>query len=229
MLRYALLDAGRRTRIETGVDSASFADPTAASAKQGALRKAADNIARRLSVTVSRLPAPAALPPAPPPPPAAVISLAALPFRNATGRADLIGWCETLAALAAQDLTATGLYRVVERARLSEVLKEADMSAVIGQSGDALAQVGRKLEVELLLVGEVALRPDGQLAITARFVRSSDAQVERAIAANGPPARTAELEAQFRRQLPRPAVDWVTLEIEQLRQMPEAWPAGQGP
>ncbi len=222
--RFALLDARSHDRLGTGVDSASYADPTPGSARQGAIRRAAENAARRVATMLRALPAPEPLAPAPVGEPPKLVSVAALPFHNATARPELNGWCGALCAMAVQDLVASGQYRVVERSRLGDVLKEVDLADMLSSTPANMSDLGQRIGVELLLVGEVAVRPDGALVLTARFVQSSDGQVAQAITASAPPARTSDLEAQFRRQLPRRAMDWISAEIEQLRQAPDAWP-----
>jgi TolB-like protein len=224
-LRYALLDARAQRRIGAGVDAMSFADPTVESARAGALRRAADSAARRIITNMRQLPAPEPLPEAAPRAQVAQLSIAALPFYNATRRPELSGWCETLSAIAAQELTACGRFRVVERARLGEVLKEDDLASALGANPTDVSEMGKRLGVDLLLVGELAVRPDAQLSLTARFVQSSDGQIRQSIIATAPAARTNDLELQLRRQLPQQTEDWILRELEQLRQAPEAWPA----
>jgi hypothetical protein len=224
-LRYAMLNARSHDRLGAGTESASYADPTVASARLGAMRKAAENAARRIVVSMRQLPPPEPLLQSPAVAERAPLSVAALPFHNATGRADLTGWCETLSAIGAQELVASGRYRVVERSRLNEVLKEVDLTGLFAAAPSNMSDLGRQIGVDLLLVGELAIRPDGPLALTARFVQSSDGQVRQVIIAAAPVSRTNDLEAQFRRQLPRPVEDWIVSELEQLELAPDAWPS----
>ncbi len=225
MLRCVVLDPVQRTPLHRDVDSGGYADSTDQAAMLGALRKAADNLARRLAARVARMGPPA---PAPPPvvEPAAepVVPLAVVPFRNATNRADLSGWCESLASIAAQEFARAKKYRIVERARLGEVLKDADVAAAMGADAGAIRRMGEQLGVELLLVGEVAVRPDGELAISARLVDARTAEVRRIIHAAGPAAAVDALEQAFRCQLQAPRDTWILQQLDQLGQAPVVWP-----
>lgn len=223
MLRYALLNVPARTRIEEGVEAMAFAAPSVAAARRGALRRNADRIAEQVVATLLQLPVPQ---PPPPPPadvePPTVLSIAPLPFHNATGRPALDGWCETLTAIAAQQIIASGRYRVVERTRFADVLAEEDMANLFGAQPAQIVEVSRRIGADLLLLGELSVRPDGQLALTARFIQ--DREVRQVIVAVAPPARPDDLEVRFRRQLPQPEADWIPPELRRLRQLPNVWP-----
>lgn len=227
LLRYELIDARSREPLCTGVDSARYADPSPARAIDGALRRAAQNIARKIRGKVAQLPPPAEEAPAVTVArPEAETALACLPFKNATGQRQLDGWCESLAAIAAQELRRLGTYRIVERARLRDVFQERELAAAIETSPGAVRQVARQLGVDLLMVGEVARRPDGDLAISARIVTADGAEVQRVIYAAGSPNRVDALELAFRHQVVSPRPGWVTRQLDQLRRAPIVWPSG---
>ncbi len=234
LLRYDLLDARKRTPIRSGADWASYADPVAQRRVAGALRGAADRLSRKLISVVRDLPPPspaetAAPKPAPAAEKAVSISLACLPFRNATHRRQLDGWCESLASIAAQEFKRVKTYRIVERARLADILKEDDIAAAIDTSPGAVRRVAQKLGVDLLLVGEASLRPNGDLVISARMVKAKDAEVQQVIYAAGPAASVDRLEQSFRHQLVKPTVGWVSRQLDHLNRAPIVWPkAGPG-
>ncbi len=227
LLRYTLFDA-RRKALKSGQDWASYADAVPQRAVAGALSKVAERLSRRLERVIGTLPPP---PPKPDKPLARTdptkgpqqTSLACLPFRNATQQSQLNGWCETLASIAAQEYKRLSRYRVVERARLREILKDEDITAAIDTSPEAIQRVAKKLGVELLLVGEVAIRPNGDLIISARTVRAKDAEIQHVIYTAAPVQQVDRLEQSYRRQLGKPIAGWITRELDQLRQAPITW------
>jgi TolB-like protein len=209
------------------VESASFADPQAERAESGALTQAAARLASRADRVLRSLPEEfqVAPPPAASPPTSAEGTVACLPIRNSTGRPALDGWCESLAAVAAEEYQRSGRYKIVERARLREVVADADVVAVVGGSADAMRRVSDKLGVDLLLVGETALRPDGNLVVSARLVMAQSAEVLHVVVVADRPDRIDPLEAAFRRKLRRPVVGWLADRIDPLGDQNLIWPA----
>lgn len=230
MLRFTLLDPGQRAPLAEGVDSARYADPSAQRGLLGALSRVAGNLARKIDTAIDRLPPQVARRsvdvrrPAKDEPAVPAVSLACLPFRNATNRPQLDGWCQTLSSIAAGEFNRLRMYRIVERTRLQEIIGDADIiNAVQGGQG-AMRRVGEKLGVDMLLVGEVALRPNGELAISARVVNGKNAEVRQVIIATGPAAQVDRLERAFRRRLARPVAGWVNRQLDELRRAPAVWP-----
>ncbi len=225
LLRYHLLDATRKLRHK-GVGWGSCADAVAERAIRRALDKTADIAARKLRAAIAQLPPlPRRKPDAKSPTPRAPsLSLACLPIRNATGRSQLDGWCEALASIAAQEFKRLGRHRIVERARLQEILHERDVREILAGAPGAAQRVGRKLGVDLLLVGEVAFRPNGDLLLSARLVRSTDASIQHVVIAARPPSQSTALERDFCRQLAKPTAGWVHEQMDQLDREPVRWP-----
>ena len=225
LLRYAVLCADRAEPVSVGDLNKRHADSEKSTASQGALRLAARDVAVQVARALRTVPASSSSfinhSPAFQEPP----TLACLPFRNATGQRGLSGWCETLATLAAREFQGAGKYRLVERARLREVLDEQDVTAVLGGAVDATSRVGTKLGVDLLLVGEVTYRPDGTLAISARLLRSTDAHIVRVFLVYDNSSKIEGLEKRFRRSISRPLAAWMDQKLETLRSRPRDWPA----
>jgi|CXWL01.1.fsa_nt_gi TolB-like protein len=225
LLRYAVLCADRAEPVSVGDLNKRHADSEKSAASQGALRLAAREVAVQIARALRTVPASSSTflnrSPASDEPP----TLACLPFRNTTGQRGLSGWCETLATLAAREFQGAGKYRLVERARLREVLDEQDVTAALDGVADATKRVGTKLGVDLLLVGEVTYRPDGKLTISARLLRSTDAHIERVFLVYDSSSRVEVLEKRFRKSISRPLAAWMDQKLETLRSRPRDWPA----
>jgi TolB-like protein len=225
LLRYAILYAGQTEPVSIGQDSGMHADSERSTAVQGALRQAAQRLAQRIERVLQTIPPPSiSVTVTPVERDETVATIACLPFRNATGRRDLGGWCETLTSVAAEEYQRVGKYRLMERARLKEVLDEQDVTDAIDGVPSAMQRVGTKLGVDLLLVGEVAVRPDGDIAISARLLRSADAQIEQVIVVNDRASNIDGLEQKFRRRLSKPVAGWMDEKLEVLRRKPVQWP-----
>ncbi|MBN1346907.1 MAG: hypothetical protein JXQ73_29730 [Phycisphaerae bacterium] len=225
-LRYTVMGPRRQT-IKAGQDWATHADPVRETADLEALNRVSRSVARTLTALAAQLPPtiPSRGQQAPPRPASTpqLRSLACLPFRNKTGRADLDGWCESLASIAVQEFKRAEAYRIVERARLGEILKEDDIAAAIDSSPDAVEKVAERLGVDLLLVGEVAFRPNGDLAISGRVVTAKQAEVQQAIYVAGPVRRVDQVEQAFRQELlrpVRPVPDWIATQLRRLEATP---------
>jgi len=206
VLRYVVLDARRQTVLMTEQASASSSELTAEAAILTALRAAAAEAAGRALRAAVRLDLPAERPSAGQPvPEAQPPAVACLPFFNGTKRADLDGWCRHLPSLAAQELKRSGRYRLVEWERLPDVLKEEDLRNVLGGDADAARLVGTRFHADWLLLGEVGLLPDGRYSITARLVRTADAQYE---PFNASDRDYQAAERAFLRRLSKPVPPW---------------------
>lgn len=227
LLEYHLLDVREEEPLASGSEFARFAEPSAREAMMGALQKASERLADQIVRTAASLPPPYR---SPPPeanawePSAPGESLACLPFRNTTGRTTLDGWCETLSSIAADVYQQSERYKLLERARLREIVEDSDVAAVLGGRSDAARRIGGELGVHLLLVGEVAVRPDGNLVVSARLVRADTAEVEHVIIVAGSANQVDRLEADFRRGLARPTIGWIAERRERLYREPMVWP-----
>ena len=231
LLEYRLFDARQAEPLAEGAGVARFAERSADEALAGALNKASDILVRKLIRSVVMLPeAFRSAPPAVAQLPEGMPTLACIPFHNASGRADLDGWCKTLASLGAAAFQRSGRFEIKERARLKDLVADQDVVAVLGGQSDAARRVGTDLGVSRLLVGEVALRPDGVLVVTARLLRVDDAGVEHVIVVADSPTQVARLEAEFQRQLDRPMPGWIAKQLERASASPLEWPAdSRGP
>lgn len=226
LLEYRLFDARRAEPLTGGASVARFAERSADEALTGALNKASDTLVRKLIRSVAMLPEEFRIAP-----PAVAVAadgmptLACIPFHNASGRADLDGWCKTLASLGAAAFQRSGRFEIKERARLKDLVADQDVVAVLGGHSDATRRVGTDLGVSRLLVGEVAIRPDSALVVTARLLRVDDAGVEHVIVVADSPTQVARLEAEFQRQLDRPMPGWIAKQLERASASPMEWPA----
>jgi hypothetical protein len=210
VLRYVLLDARSQRVLAQDQATAGSSELTAEAATMTALKAATGEAAGRALRAVAEID----LPPVRTAPnrldePATegrLPTVACLPFLNKTKRADLDGWCRALPSLAAQELRRTGRYRLVEWDRLADVLKEKDLRSVLGGDADAARVMGGRFHADLLLLGEVAFLPDKRCSITARLVRTADAQYE---PFNASDRDYQAAERVFLRRLSKPIPPWV--------------------
>lgn len=230
LLEFQLLDERSPDPLALGWEHARYAEPSAEKAAAGALNKASGRLADRVIRALANLPEPYRSTSSSDEKPmvraeAVRLSLACLPFRNATGNPGLNGWCDTLALVAAGECRASEQYRLLERARLLDIVDDQDVAAVLGGAADAARRVGGEIGADLLVVGEAAVRPDGSLVVTARLVRAATAEVEQVVIASGRPDQVDALEAEFRRAWSRPARGWISERRSRLRREPLHWPA----
>lgn len=225
LLEFQLFDSRRVDALAIGSSTARVAERSPEEAALGAFGKASKQLTNHIVRALAGLPAEfrtapsdAALPTP------GDVTLACLPFHNATDRPDMDGWCKTLASLAAAAYQRSGRYLVKERARLRDLVGEQDVVAVLGGQSDAAKKLGSDLEVSRLLVGEVAYRPDGSLVVTARLVRVENSGVEQVIVVTGSPRQVERLESAFQRRLDRSMLGWIADRIDQVEQSTIAWP-----
>ncbi len=225
LLEYRLFDTRQEEPLAHGEELGRFADRSTEKAVMGALRQCVRRLFPRIVRELALLPEALGAPPGiEEVASVAEASLACLPFRNATSRAELDGWCETLASVAAEAYQQTGRYRLRERARLRQIVDDQDVTAVLGGQADAARRIGSELGAEWLLVGEVAVRPDGALAVSARLVRVETAEVEHIVIVADRADQAERLEAEFRRRLRRPTMGWIAERSEAIERTPLAWP-----
>jgi len=225
LLECGLFDVREQTPLATATASARSAERSQEEAARAALKKASEKVSERIVRSLIELPVEfRTAPPGLVAPPSEEMSLACLPFHNGSGRKELDGWCKSLASIAASAYQRSGRFQVKERARLSDLVGEQDVVAVLGGQSDAAKKIGSNLEVSRLLVGEVAFRPDGALVVTARLVRVDDSGVEQVIVVAGSQGEVARLEYGFQRRLDRSMLGWISDRIEQMEQSPIAWP-----
>lgn len=225
LLECWLFDIREQSPLATVSSSARVAERSPDDAAQAALKKASEKVSERIVKALIGLPVEfRSVPPDAVEAPVEAMSLACLPFHNGSGRKELDGWCKSLASIAASTYQRSGRFQVKERARLSDLVGEQDVVAVLGGQSDAAKKLGSDLEVSRLLVGEVALRPDGALVVTGRLVRVEDSGIEQVIVVAGSHAQVERLESSFQRRLDRSMLGWIAERIDQVEQSTIAWP-----
>lgn len=225
LLECRLYDVRESSPLVAVFESARQVERSEDDAAMGALKKAADKAADRIVRWMINMPE--ELRTAPPGAPSTnheAIGLACLPFHNGSGQRELDGWCSTLASLVAAAYQKSGRFVIRERARLGDLVGEQDVVAVLGGNTGAAKQLGDNLDVSQLVVGEVAFRPDGALVVTARQVRVDDSGVEQVFVVTGSRQRVEELEQALLKRVKRSMLGWIADRIDQVEQMPVAWP-----
>ncbi|OWY70375.1 hypothetical protein B7486_16430 [cyanobacterium TDX16] len=225
LLESWLFDVREQSPLATASASARVAERSPDDAAQAALKKASEKASDRIVQSLIEMPVEyRTAPPNSVVAPSEEMSLACLPFHNGSGRKELDGWCKSLASIAASAFQRSGRFQVKERARLSDLVGEQDVVAVLGGQSDAAKKLGSDLEVSRLLVGEIAFRPDGALVVTARLVRVDDSGIEQVIVVAGSHAQVERLESSFQRRLDRSMLGWIAERMDQVEQSSIAWP-----
>jgi hypothetical protein len=109
------------------------------------------------------------------------------PFAATAGDTTLTPLAFALADLVATDLSRSGKVRIVERARLGEVLRELDLTASGRVDSATAPRVGRLVSAERLVFGSIQSMPDGRtLRLGARIGDVERSTLSRAIDATAP-------------------------------------------
>jgi TolB-like protein len=120
------------------------------------------------------------------------------PFAAAAGDTTLTPLAFALADLVATDLSRSRQVRIVERARLGDVLRELDLAASGRVDSATAPRVGRLLSAQRLVFGSVQSMPDGRtLRLGARVGDVERSTLSRAIDASAPLAEILAAEKEL--------------------------------
>ncbi len=136
-------------------------------------------------------PAPAAAPA----PRRGAATIAILPLNNNTGDADFRGLGGTLAEIMSVELAGRSDLRLVERARIEEVVKELRVGQAEIVDQEAAVRVGRLLGASLMAFGSFSKLGEGYI-LTARVVRVETGEIINAVVERG--SQPGELDAMAR-------------------------------
>jgi TolB-like protein len=118
--------------------------------------------------------------------PLAAGTLGVTPFRITGNDARLTALGYALADLLVTDLSRSAQLKLVERARLGEVLRELDLGRTTRVDSSIAPRVGQMLRARRLVLGSIDSMPNGNLRLSARIADVETGVLEQALDAQAP-------------------------------------------
>jgi TolB-like protein len=113
-------------------------------------------------------------------------ALGVLPFRVGGSSPQLTALGFAVADLLATDLSRSGRLRLVERARLGEVLQELDLARAGTTDSASAPRVGRLVSAQRLVLGSLDSLPQGEFRVGVRLADVSSGTIDQVIDARAP-------------------------------------------
>lgn len=113
-------------------------------------------------------------------------TLAVPPFRQGDADSTLAPLAYAIADFLATDLSRSARLRLVERARLGELLRELDLASAGRVDSATAPRVGRLVQAQQLVLGALDPMGDGQLRLSVRIADVQSGRVEQALDARAP-------------------------------------------